>query len=106
MMIFAVAAASNVMLYAVFLVTLTAMSAVYAQNADYQKHYLVGLLNYPNSFIPDEFKDHTSGTYIETGTDMWVSSMDVPFHDIVRTSTYRIFVSLRVRVRVRAMLLL
>jgi hypothetical protein len=75
--------------YAVLLLALTATAAtmsvgVYAQNADYQKHYLVGLLNYPNSFIPDEFKDHTSGTYIETGTDMWVSSMDVPFNDVVR----------------------
>lgn len=32
-------------------------------NEDYQKHYLVGLLNYPNSFIPEVLSNHTSGTY-------------------------------------------
>merc|ERR550539_1815235 len=33
-------------------------------NADYQDHYLVGLLNYPNDAVPEELDGHTSGTYI------------------------------------------
>jgi len=47
-----------------------------------QPHYLVGLLNYPNSFIPDILQNHTSGTYIEQGDEMWTSSLKVPFSDI------------------------
>lgn len=33
-------------------------------SADYQDHYLVGLLNYPNDAIPDILDGVTSGTYI------------------------------------------
>ena len=33
---------------------------------DKQEHYLVGLLNYPNSFVPDKLQGHTSGTFIAT----------------------------------------
>jgi hypothetical protein len=50
--------------------------------AQYQPHYLVGLLNYPNSFIPDVLKNHTSGTYIPVGDEMWVSALNVPFTDV------------------------
>merc|ERR1719361_1409463 len=35
-----------------------------AAQSDKQEHYLVGLLNYPNSFVPDVLQNHTSGTYI------------------------------------------
>lgn len=45
--------------------TLLMTSAVeVAAQSDKQEHYLVGLLNYPNSFVPDVLKNHTSGTYI------------------------------------------
>lgn len=36
----------------------------YHVNEDYQDHYLVGLLNYPNADVPDILSGHTSGTYI------------------------------------------
>uniref|UniRef100_A0A7S2YKK9 Phytase-like domain-containing protein n=1 Tax=Entomoneis paludosa TaxID=265537 RepID=A0A7S2YKK9_9STRA len=41
------------------------MRKVYASNsAEYQNHYLVGLLNYPNADIPDILDGVTSGTYL------------------------------------------
>ena len=46
------------------------------------QHYLVGLLNYPNSFIPEIFQNHTSGTYIPVGDTMWQSAPNVPFSDV------------------------
>jgi len=57
---------------------------VYAQNSDYQPHYLVGLLNYPNSHTPDVLKGHTSGTYIKKAnkTENWVSDTNVPYSDV------------------------
>ena len=58
------------------------MGRVAAQNRDPQPHYLVGLLNYPNSFIPNELKGHTSDTAIPVGDDMWVSASNVPFTDV------------------------
>lgn len=48
----------------------------------YQPHYLVGLLNYPNSFVPDILANHTSGTYIPEGDEQWASSPLVPFKDV------------------------
>ena len=33
---------------------------------DYQKHYLVGILNYPNADIPDILSGHTSGTALDS----------------------------------------
>lgn len=57
-------------------------TTVAAQNRDTQSHYLVGLLNYPNSFIPDELKGHTSGTAIPVGDQMWSSAPNVPFADV------------------------
>ena len=54
-----------------------------AQNARYQDHYLVGLLNYPGTPIHDIFKNHTSGTYIESGSDQdWLASTKVSFADV------------------------
>ena len=32
---------------------------------EYQDHYLVGLLNYPNDAIPEILDNHTSGTYLD-----------------------------------------
>lgn len=59
-----------------------ALSAL-AQHAAYQSHYLVGLLNYPNSRIPDVMKNHTSGTYIVEGYDKdWIASTKAPFKDV------------------------
>jgi len=56
-------------------------SYVHAQNSDYQPHYLVGLLHYPNSHISEVFKNHTSGTYIKKAntTENWVSDINVPY---------------------------
>ena len=51
---------------------------VSAQSAK-QDHYLVGLLNYPNSFIPEVLKNHTSGTYIPEGDENFPK---VPFTDV------------------------
>jgi hypothetical protein len=44
-----------------------------------QEHYLVGLLNNPNSFIPEVLKNRTSGTYIPEGDENFPK---VPFTDI------------------------
>ena len=56
---------------------------VRGQHSDYQPHYLVGLLNLPNSNIPDIFRNHTSGTYLGQGEyDNWVAHPDAPFSDI------------------------
>lgn len=63
-------------------ITLLFAAAATAQNRDAQPHYLVGLLNYPNSFIPDELKGHTSGTAIPVGNQMWSSAPNVPFTDV------------------------
>jgi len=52
------------------------------QNSEYQPHYLVGLLNYPQPFIPEIFQGHTSGTYIPQGDEQWSSSPLVPFADV------------------------
>lgn len=38
-----------------------------AKTEDMPAHYLVGLLNYPNSYVPDALKDHTSGTEKKRG---------------------------------------
>lgn len=48
----------------------------------YQPHYLVGLLNFPNSYVPDILQNHTSGTYIPEGSEQWISSPLVPFKDV------------------------
>ncbi|KAL7525917.1 hypothetical protein ACHAWF_001564, partial [Thalassiosira exigua] len=62
---------------------LQAPKVVRAQHSDYQPHYLVGLLNLPNANIPDIFRNHTTGTYIEQGEyDNWVAHPDVPFSDV------------------------
>lgn len=45
-------------------------TTVAAQHMDKQQHYLVGLLNYPQSFIPDVLQNHTSGTAIPVGDEM------------------------------------
>ena len=70
----------DIMLF--FLATLLLSSLVAAQNRDAQPHYLVGLLNYPNSFIPDELKGVSSGTYIPVGDEVWVSAPNVPYSDV------------------------
>ena len=44
------------------------------QHADYQQHYLVGLLNYPNSFVPDVLQNHTSGTALTTPSPAWTGT--------------------------------
>lgn len=51
-------------------------------SAEYQDHYLVGLLNYPNDAVPDVLAGHTSGTYLgdEYGPYDYVPS--VGFSDI------------------------
>lgn len=54
-----------------------------AQNSDYQPHYLVGLLNYPNADIPDVFRNHTSGTYFSNGPyENWISDPNAPYSNI------------------------
>ncbi|KAL7548519.1 hypothetical protein ACHAWF_011807 [Thalassiosira exigua] len=59
------------------------IAVVVAQHSDYQPHYLVGLLNLPNSKIPDELKNHTSGTHIVPGRDQdWLASSKAPFADV------------------------
>jgi len=63
------------------IIAILAVVKVSAQSAK-QEHYLVGLLNYPNSFVPDVLKNHTSGTYIPEGDEMWSSSLKVPFSDV------------------------
>jgi len=45
---------------------LLATAAVIADNTKYMDHYLVGLLNYPNSAIPDSLNGITTGTYTDT----------------------------------------
>lgn len=51
-----------------------------AQNAHYQSHYLVGLLNYPNSNVPEEFKNHSSGNYLQNDKDQdWLADKDAPY---------------------------
>ena len=59
--------------------TLFLLAGATAQHSDYQPHYLVGLLNYPNSFVPDALKAHTSGTYIDPEASEGVA---VPFPDV------------------------
>lgn len=49
------------------------------QHSMYQPHYLVGLLNYPNSFVPDALQGHTSGTYIDPEAS---NGVPVPFSDV------------------------
>lgn len=52
-------------------------------SADYQDHYLVGLLNYPNDAIPDILDGVTSGTYINgVGGAPWNYIPSVGFSDI------------------------
>jgi len=59
------------------------VSKAEGQNSDYQPHYLVGLLNYPQSYVPEVFKNHTSGTYLTTGPyENWKADPNVPFKDI------------------------
>ena len=70
------------MLFSIGAVLLATTSSVAAQNRDAQPHYLVGLLNLPNSFIPDEFEGVSSGTYIPVGDENWVSAPNVPFTDV------------------------
>uniref|UniRef100_A0A7S1BQY7 Phytase-like domain-containing protein n=1 Tax=Corethron hystrix TaxID=216773 RepID=A0A7S1BQY7_9STRA len=61
-------------------ITLLSASPAIAQNADYQDHYLVGILNYPNSFVPEEFQNHTSGTYLPNDVSKdWTSYVGAPF---------------------------
>ena len=63
----------------------TTVAAVAGQHTVHQPHYLVGLLNYPNSFTPDVFKNHTSGIYIPEEESPLVPFKDVPsvgFSDI------------------------
>mmetsp|Transcript_39594 Transcript_39594/g.77419 ORF Transcript_39594/g.77419 Transcript_39594/m.77419 type:complete len:531 (+) Transcript_39594:109-1701(+) len=61
------------------IIVLAAPSTI-AQNAYYQDHYLVGLLNYPNSFVPKEFQNHTSGTYLQNDRDQdWAADKDAPY---------------------------
>ncbi|KAJ1459209.1 hypothetical protein M885DRAFT_560976, partial [Pelagophyceae sp. CCMP2097] len=43
-------------------VALAVSVAQSAPTEDMPAHYLVGLLNYPNSFVPEALKGHTSGT--------------------------------------------
>lgn len=59
---------------------LLSLASTAAQPA--QPHYLVGLLNYPNSFVPEILRNHTSGTYIPVGNQMWSSAPNVPFSDV------------------------
>jgi len=55
----------------------------YASNsADYQNHYLVGLLNYPNSDIPDILNGVTSGTYLNGFGAPYAYIPSVGFSDI------------------------
>jgi len=53
------------------------------QNSDYQPHYLVGLLNHPQSYVPEVFKNHTSGTYMISGPyENWKADPRAPFSDV------------------------
>lgn len=58
-------------------------SSIHAQNSDYQPHYLVGLLNDPQSNVPNVFKNHTSGTYFEHDrNENWLADTNAPYDDV------------------------
>ena len=42
-------------------------TALLSVTTNVHDHYLVGLLNYPNSFVPEALANHTSGTELATG---------------------------------------
>ena len=60
-------------------------AVVVADNTKYMDHYLVGLLNYPNSAVPDSFKEITTGTYTDTTYDyvpsVGFSDMEFVYND-------------------------
>ncbi|EJK52188.1 hypothetical protein THAOC_28570, partial [Thalassiosira oceanica] len=51
------------------------LSVLFASSAlgqeDKKEHYLVGLLNYPNSYIPEVLQGVSSGNAIPVGDQMW-----------------------------------
>lgn len=59
-----------------------ATDVVSGQHSDYQPHYLVGLLNYPNSFVPDVLQNHTSGTSLGEEYGPYSDVPGVGFSDI------------------------
>mmetsp|Transcript_8760 Transcript_8760/g.20088 ORF Transcript_8760/g.20088 Transcript_8760/m.20088 type:complete len:580 (+) Transcript_8760:182-1921(+) len=62
------------------------LSVLFASSAlgqeDKKEHYLVGLLNYPNSYIPEVLQGVSSGNAIPVGDQMWSSAPNVPFTDV------------------------
>jgi len=58
-------------------------SSAHAQNTDYQPHYLVGLLNDPNSRVPDVLKNHTSGKYFANDrVENWLADSNAPYTNV------------------------
>ena len=48
-----------------FAAFLMVQTLVTGQHSAYQEHYLVGLLNLPNSDVPSIMQNHTSGSYVD-----------------------------------------
>lgn len=80
---------------------LTSLAAVIMRVAhgNMPAHYLVGLLNYPNSFVPDALKDHTSGTAKASGQTCFENNfadgafcdMEKGPFDFVRTTCFKVW---------------
>jgi hypothetical protein len=67
--------------YLVVVLVAPLLLSVEGQHSLYQPHYLVGLLNYPNSFVPEVLQNHTSGTYLDPDPEA-NNGETVPFPDI------------------------
>eukprot|EP00965_Chrysotila_dentata_P151815 5016702-Pleurochrysis_carterae.AAC.2 len=55
-----------------------------AQDVSYPAHYLVGLLHLPNSYVPPELQNHTSGTVKAQGQTCAETDYSDPWCDLTQ----------------------